>query len=61
MKLIINSYYHLNCQNNLNVGAETADYTRLKKMTTLGYRLENPGFGFWQVLEICFPKCPDQP
>jgi hypothetical protein len=43
MELIINSYYLFNCQNSLNVGAEIADYTGLKKMTTLSYRLENPG------------------
>jgi len=30
-------------------------------MTTLGYRLDNPGFKSWQGLEICFSKCPDKP
>jgi hypothetical protein len=64
MKLIIICYYHLNCQNSLNIGAEIADYTgwgRGKKKTALGYRLHDPGFKSWHGLEICFPKCPDQP
>jgi len=61
MKLIIICYCHLNCQNSLNLGAEIADNTGGEKKTVLGYGLDDPRFEFSQMLEICFPKCPDQP